>query len=218
MQKILMKKYGFVRDAKEDFSDDGNRFTCYKVGTRVRVSKHVSDGQVYISARIDGRKLPYEVYSKLSKYKALDRLNGVSIAGLTDADLFTLYEDCLAYEQEYIEAENTIKLPTLEEIKNQCALIKTKRLAELDEVKQIINQNLFELMDKLSDYKWKDLRQCVLELDKIVKKYESDNYANYMLGTGSSMDFCKPDWYELVKEPWYYSRLKDIFKTAGIAC
>ena len=53
MKKIMMNKYGFVRWPEEDFSDDGNRFYCYKVGNRVRVSKLVSDGVAYISARVD---------------------------------------------------------------------------------------------------------------------------------------------------------------------
>ena len=39
-----MTKYGFKRWKDGDFSDDGNRFTCYRVGKRVSVSKLVSDG------------------------------------------------------------------------------------------------------------------------------------------------------------------------------
>lgn len=214
MKKILMTKYGFVRDAKEDFSDDGNRFTCYKAGTRVRVSKLVSDGQVYISARIDGRKLPYEVYSNLLKYRDLDRLNGVSLSSLTDDDLIQLYEDCLIYEQEYIKAEDTIKMPTFEDIKAQCNLIREKRFAELSEVKQLIEQNIFEIISRLSDSKWKDLKYYVNELIKTVKRYESDDYAKYMIGSSVSIDFCKPTYSELIRESWYYRTILDILKTA----
>ena len=83
MTRINLVKYGFIRDAAEDFSDDGNRFQVYKVG-RVRVTKLVSDGEAYIDGDINDCRLPYEVYSKLPHYKAIGRLNGVSLASLTE--------------------------------------------------------------------------------------------------------------------------------------
>jgi hypothetical protein len=95
MKRILMKEYGFVRWPEEDFSDDGNRFYCFKVGERVRVSKLVAQGTVFISARIDDIRLPFEIYSKLPHYRALDKLNGVSLESLQSSDLKQLYEDCL---------------------------------------------------------------------------------------------------------------------------
>ena len=70
MTRINMTKYGFVRWPEEDFSDDGARFTCYRVGERVRVSKTTYQGEVFISARIDGRKLSYNEYSVLEHYNA----------------------------------------------------------------------------------------------------------------------------------------------------
>ena len=130
MKKIQMTKYGFVRWAEQDFSDDGSVFYCYLVGERVRVSKCTYKGEAFIDADIQGTKLPYEVYSKLPHYSALSKLNGVSIDSLTDQDLFDLCEACLYYEKEYIEAENTIKMPTLEEIKAQCIKIQVKRTTE----------------------------------------------------------------------------------------
>ena len=73
MKKIMMTNYGFVRWPEEDFTDDSTRFTCYRVGKRVRVSKCTYNGEAYISARIDGAKLPYEVYSKLPHYSPLNK-------------------------------------------------------------------------------------------------------------------------------------------------
>ena len=58
MKRIELVKYGFIRSPEDDFSDDGNRFTCYRVG-KVRVSKLISHGDAFISARIDDYILPY---------------------------------------------------------------------------------------------------------------------------------------------------------------
>ena len=107
MKRINLVKYGFVRWPEGDFSDDGSHFQTYKVG-RVRVTKHVSDGQAYIDGDINDGKLPYEVYSNLPHYKATGKLNGVSIATLAEDDLQELYEACQAYEVEYTNAENSI--------------------------------------------------------------------------------------------------------------
>ncbi len=126
----MMTKYGFERWPEEDFTDDGSKFTCYKVG-RVRVSKCVSDGDAYIAARIDGYILPFEVYSQLPHYRAMDYLNGVAVEDLTDDDLIKLYNNCLEYEKEYNEAEQTIELPTIKDIKEQCKLITAKNKKKL---------------------------------------------------------------------------------------
>ena len=94
MKKIMMTNYGFIRWPEEDFSDDGTRFTAYRVGERVRVTKATYKGEAFIDGTIHGTKLPYEVYSKLPHYSAISKLNGVSIDTLTDQDLFNLCEAC----------------------------------------------------------------------------------------------------------------------------
>lgn len=106
MEKILMRKYGFRRDTDADFTDDGNRFYGYYTdGTFITVYKLVSDGVAYISACAHYENVPFEIYSKLPHYKALDRLNGTkTIAELTDADLIQFHDDCVAYGKEFLEA------------------------------------------------------------------------------------------------------------------
>ena len=91
MKRIELTKYGFIRSKEDDFSDDGNRFTCYRVG-KVRVSKLVSEGEAYISASIDDYLLPYETYSKLPHYRDLDALNGVSASDITEEDIQKTYD------------------------------------------------------------------------------------------------------------------------------
>lgn len=80
MTRLNLTKYGFIRFPEEDFSDDGNRFTCYRFSdTNSHISKLVSDGQAYLSAHVNGQ-LPYEVYSKLPYYQAATwEYNGVSL-------------------------------------------------------------------------------------------------------------------------------------------
>ena len=199
MKRIVMTKYGFVRWSEQDFGDDGNRFTCYRVGNRIRVTKCTSDGQVYLSATIDGRKLPYEVFSKLTHYPALDKLNGVSIASLTDDDLYELFDACVLYEKEYTEAENTIVMPTINDIKAQCAKVQAKRLEELAEINQHLSVTV---VSKVSKWEWASIGDYILGLMSNADRYDPDKYPQEIVGTARSINFCKPDCAEL--QPSFY--------------
>ena len=212
MKKIMMSKYGFVRWPEEDFSDDGTRFQCYKVGERVRVSKATYNGSVYICGRIDGSRLPWEAYSKLPHYKALDELNGVSIEALVDQDLIDFYEACLAYEQEYIEAENTIQMPTLDEIKEQCIKVQAKRIAEFAKVEKLLSDNATKLALMLSDWQWKTVKEYLTKLAAKRAEYSPELYAPTLVGSARSINFCKPDCSEL-DSCYYYNHLVDLIKS-----
>lgn len=209
MKKIMMNKYGFIRWPEEDFSDDGNRFTCYKAGERVRVSKLVDRGEVYISASIDGTMLPYEVYSKLPHYTALAALNGVSMSTLTDEDLKSLYENCLAYEEEYTKAEQTIDLPTIDEIIGQCRIVKAGRQAELKEVEELLLKTLNIVIEHASDYEWRQIKDYFKSLNAKANHYNPTEVAMSLVGSARSIDFCKATCYEL-KPSYYYSALLEL--------
>lgn len=209
MKKIMMAKYGFVRCPEEDFSDDGNRFQAYKVG-RVRVTKLVSDGEAYIDGDINDGKLPYEVYSKLPHYTLCGKLNGISLAALTDEDLQELYEDCVAYGQEYTDAENSIKYPTLDEITEQCKKICAKRLIELGTVEDLMRDHSFEAAAKLSAYEWKYLQDYLKNLMSKVKQYNPDTYPQSILGQAYSFNFVRPENSDL-KDCFYYEQIIELF-------
>ncbi len=211
MKKIMMIKYGFIRWAEEDFSDDGNRFQCYRVGNRVRVSKLVADGEVYIDGRIDGIKLPYEVYSELPHYKAVSKLNGVALSTLTDNDLIELYDACIAYEQEYLHAEKHIVMPTIEELKEQCKKVQEKATRNFVEVEELISKNLTALALTLREYEWTTIKRYLIELQSQIRRYEPENYARVIYGTSRSLAFCKPTCQEL-KDSWYYTQLVEMVK------
>ncbi len=201
MKRINMSKYGFIRWPEADFSDDGNRFYAYRVGKRIRVTKCTSNGNVYIGASIDGTKLPYEVYSGLPHYFALDKLNGVCIEALTDNDLTDLYEACLHYEKEYSEAEDNIQMPTLAEIGKQCIRIQAKANQELNDINACFN--IF-LAEKLTDYEWKTIRDYMLHIAARVRLYDTETFPQTIVGTARSIIFVSPDYHEL-KDSWYYT-------------
>lgn len=210
MKKIMMNKYGFVRWPEEDFSDDGNRFYCYKVGNRVRVSKLVTDGVAYISARIDHGTLPHEVYSKLPHYSKLDDLNGVSVISLTDNDLFDLCEACLMYDKEYSDAEAALVYPSIGQIREQCIKIKAKRMAELDNVEALLANQVVSLALTIPEWQWKTLREYLVSLKKSAE-FDVDEKARNMYKSSYSFNFVKENYHDL-GDSYYYKWIMDLFK------
>jgi hypothetical protein len=159
-----------------------------------------------MDARIAGFKLPYEVYSNLPHYLATGKLNGVSVASLTDNDLFDLVEACLMYEKEYEEAENSIVMPTYDEIYAQASKVKAVRGGELAIAEQYLKENITEVTYNLSVYDWKEVQSYFRMLKDAADNYDPADVANRMLGTSRSIDFCKPECREL-NESWYYTSL-----------
>ncbi len=212
MKKIIMTNYGFIRWPEEDFSDDGSRFTVYRVGERVRVSKCTYKGAVFLSARIEGTKLPWTVYSKLPHYAALDKLNGVSIEALTDKDLIDLFNDCMDYEREYNDAEATIHMPTVEEIKEQCVKVQAKRIAEFAEVETLLGKHAGKLALTLPAWQWKTIQEYLASLATKMANFSPELFTPTIIGTARSIDFCKPDCSELGNS-YYYNYLMDLIKS-----
>lgn len=196
MKKIMMSKYGFVRWPEEDFSDDGNRFTCYRAGKAVRVSKHVSDGDAYLSidSSVGKGTLPYEVYTTLPNYrKATWEYNGTSLTALTDEDIKDFYDACIAYEKEYEEAEAKIVYPTLEEIKMKASKLTNNTLLEISKIENRLKKNMREAIEKFSTYEWKQLQVYFNSLVKDKQRYNIDTYPQTILGKQFSFTFVKPD-------------------------
>jgi len=208
MKKIMMNKYGFVRWPEEDFSDDGNRFYCYRVGERVRVSKLVSDGIAYISARINRGTLPYAIYSTLPHYNMLDALNGVSVASLTDSDLFDLCEACLIFDKEYSDAEATIEYPSADKIREQCVKIKAKRIAELAKVEAELARSITDLAQTVPEWKWKTVREYLINLKKEAD-FNVEDKVQSLVNTSYSFDFVKPTFHDL-SDSFYYKWIMDL--------
>lgn len=217
MKRINLAKYGFVRWPEEDVSDDGNRFTCYRAGKKVRVTKLVADGDVYLSASsmVGNSSLPYDVYSNLLHYyEATWAYNGVSVASLTDEDLQMFYNACVAFEQEYEKAEATIQYPTLEEIKDKATRVTAKRLLELDCVELWIKNHALEAAAKFSVYEWKQVQEYTKNLMADGKRYDPSTFPQTIVGKSNSFDFVKPD-YEM-KDSYWFTYLKELFEKYGL--
>lgn len=215
MKKIMMSKYGFVRDAQNDFSDDGNHFQVYKAGTRVRVSKLVADGEAYISARIDGNILPYEAYSVLPHYRDLNALNGVSVGTLSEEDLQELYANCLAYEEEYTKAEQTIEMPSLEELKIKAEQITIKVAREVNQVEKLLSLYAFEAASKFSKYDWINLQEYIGHLNSELVRFNPDTYPQRIVGSAGSFNFIENKSY--LEEGFWFKRIIDLFKDKGMS-
>ena len=217
MTKINLVKYGFVRWPEKDFSDDGNRFTCYKAGKNIRVSKHVSNGDIYLSidSTVGKGTLPFEIYHTLPHYDAaLWKYNGVSIESLTDDDLENFMAACLAYELEYEAAEANIKYPTLEEIQDKAIKLTTKALLELTEIKNLFSKYAVEAAVKFSLYEWKTVQEYLGYLAENVKKFDPETFPPTIIGQQHSFNFVKPDYN--MHESHYFKYLKDLFAKYGM--
>lgn len=193
MKRIELTKYGFIRSKEDDFSDDGNRFTCYRVG-KVRVSKLVSDGQAYISAYIDDYLLPYETYSQLPHYRDLDALNGVSASDITEEDLQKLYEDCISYEKEYDDAYNSIKWPTIDQLRIKAGAYKLAWKECIIKLEEAIKFNSIALITNLSEYYFKEFQRYYKQVLSNAKQFENiQEYAERLFKQARSLDFIERD-------------------------
>lgn len=212
MTRLNLVKYRFVRWPEKDFGDDGNRFTCYRAGKKVRVSKLVSNGEVYLSINtaVGNETLPYDVYSKLPHYKDANwKYNGVSLESLTDEDIQKFYEACVAYEKEYEEAEANIKYPTLEELQDKAVKVTAKSLLELSKVESLMAKYCMEAAAKFSPYEWKTIQEYTKNLMDDVKRFDPETFPQQILGKASSFDFIESESY--MKESYWFSHLKELF-------
>jgi hypothetical protein len=213
MKKIIMTKYRFIRNEREDFSDDGNRFNGYLTSpnSRLRISKLVSDGQAYLSADMNGNKLDHTEYSKLPHYQeAVWKYNGISVAALTDQDLVNWYNACVAYEQEYIELEAQVVFPTIEEIRNQCIKINNIRKTEIKEVEALLETVAIRLFLKgKSDYELKEIRRYYQSLNE--RFFDVDKYPQTIQYSNYGRNFVKDTNLEL-QPCWYYRQLIELLE------
>jgi hypothetical protein len=217
MKKIVLTKYGFVRWPEEDFSDDGNRFICYRAGKKVVVSKLVADGQAYLSAgsSVGNGTLPYDTYSKLPHYHdASWKWNGVSVDSLTEEDLQNFFNACVAYEQEYEAAEASIKYPTECELLAKCIRIQNKLILEMSELETLMGENAVEAATKFSKWEWERLQECLKHMLQELSKYNPEKFIPDVLGTAGSFTFLQNK--EDTEPTYWYKAIKEMFQKYSI--
>lgn len=215
MKRIELTKYGFIRSKEDDFSDDGNRFTCYRVG-KVRVSKLVSEGEAYISASIDDYLLPYETYSQLPHYRDLDALNGISASDITEEDLQKLYEDCISYEKEYDNAYNSIKWPTIEQLRIKAGAYKLAWRECIIKLEEAIKFNAIALITNLSEYYFKEFQRYYKQVLSNAKQFENpQEYAERLFKQARSLDFIERDIRRDVDNCFYVTEIYKFIRKAN---
>lgn len=209
MKRINMTKYGFIRNESGDFTDDSNRFTGYTISSnsRLRVSKLVSDGRAYLSADMNGNKLDHTEYSKLPHYNCVWDYNGVDLNNLTEEDLIKFYNDCVAYEKEYLEAEAKVSFPSIEDIKLQCETINAIRKAEIDEVSNLLEQVAVRFLLEADRYELGRLRDYYNSLSK--RFFDVDKYPQTIQKSNYGRNFVKASNSDL-QPSFYYKELMEI--------
>lgn len=201
MSRIYMEKAGFVRSKEDDFSDDGNYFTAYKVGN-VRVTKLVSKGEAYIDADYNDGRIPCDVYCTLPHYKALSKLNGVNADSVTAEDLKELYDACVAYEKEYNDLCNTIVYPTREELTERLTAVAAKRKEELTTLGNMLTM---DVLVKMSDYSVKYVKNYCAELYNRSKKNVAQE-VDRVYKTSYSFTIMKDT--NALQDSWYYTQVR----------
>ena len=209
MKRVNLIKFGFVRWPEEDFSDDGNRFQCYRVGKAVRVSKLGAEGEVYLSAsEPTGGKLPYQVYSQLPHYRAANwSLNGVALSPLTDEDLQNFYDACIAYEKEYEEAEANLVYPTLEDLQKKAVELYIATMANVKELEKLFNKYIFDAAVRFSPYEWKNCQEYLKSLIREMESLDPETYPQKIVNTAVSFNFMD----RKHKDSYYFTYVKDLF-------
>jgi hypothetical protein len=215
MTRINLIKYGFTRFPEEDFSDDGNRFTCYRFSdTNSHISKLVADGQAYLSAHVSGQ-LPYEVYSKLPNYQAATwSYNGISVASLTDEMLQDFFRACVQYEKEYQAAEAAIEYPTECELLAKCIRIQNKLILEMNELETLMGDHAVEAATKFSKWEWEWLQKYLKHMLQELSKYNPEKFIPDVLGTVRSITFLQNK--EDTEPTYWYKSIKEMFQKYSI--
>ncbi len=215
MTRLNLTKYGFVRYPEEDFSDDGNRFTCYRFSdTNSHISKLISNDQVYLSAHVNGQ-LPYDVYSKLPYYHAATwEYNGISLSMLTDEMLQDFFNACVLYEKEYQAAEASIKYPSELEITTKCFDIQNKIIREMNELEKLMGEHAVEAAIKFSKWEWEKLQEYLRYMLQELAKYNPTKFPASILGKAGSFNFlkCTDD----LKPTYWYTSIKEMFQKHSI--
>ena len=142
---INWSKYGFTRLPEQDFG----KCKCYKVG---RVTLYITkfEGKLYLSVRVLGGGLTIEEETRLSYYPAVHKLNDTKISHLRKKDIIELHNACVKYQHEYMEAENKINYPTIEELRNRCIEIRKVRQQEVLIIYDLISKVAVKLLSTAS--------------------------------------------------------------------
>lgn len=104
--KINYKAFGIESNPEDSFSDDGNRFTMYRLPNGLQMSVHRYDGDIYMSVRSPYEKgIEYKELSQLPHYRDLDMYNGVREGSVDLNKLIKASDDFLGEYNELLKSK-----------------------------------------------------------------------------------------------------------------
>ena len=113
------------------------------------------------------------------------------------------------YEKEYDAALASMVWPTEQEIRQQCIKVQYKAKLELIDIEQAISGKVVHLAKTLKDWEWKTIREYINSIENRIKSYDPDAVAHRMVGTASSIEFCKPNNSNLA-DSYYYTHIMEL--------
>jgi hypothetical protein len=146
----------------------------------------------------------------------LDALNGVSVSDITEEDLQKLYEDCISYEKEYDDAYNSIKWPTIDQLRIKAGAYKLAWRECIIKLEEAIKFNAIALITNLSEYYFKEFQRYYKSVLTTAKAYDDpQKYAEEIYKNPRSMDFMKRDIRRDVDNGFYVSEIYKFIRKAN---
>ena len=205
LKQVRLTKYGFIRRPDWDFSDDGNRFTCYEYyGCRVSYLK--SDGVWYIAARYEKYELSWEERKDLPCYHDLDMLNGVD--SVSEEDIEKLKASIVIFVRAYDAKADLLNKnnPTMDEMKT----FRDNYRNYYKDLKKQIDDRFKASILKLGEYALSSFKRYYDGLERQCECYD-DEYLQSIFGTGLSRQFMKSK-----TSDFYYRELDNYLKRVGL--
>lgn len=194
---------GLKRDPENDFRDDGNSFKGYIYKDFLPVSALVSQGDAYISIRLDYLDMDYDEYSKLDSYKLTDEFNGVRVEDFNPEkfaqNLETCYNDAKNFLDNVEDVDNDSIEKGIETINKACQEIK-------DQVNAYIKEHAQEIIN-LSEYQFKTLKDYIKSAGDKSVDYIRDASAGrkraFLRDLDREVDY--------ITDNWYFKQIREIF-------
>jgi hypothetical protein len=102
--------------------------------------------------------------------------------------------------------------PTIEELTERCKQLRAKAITEYTAAQKIImDAVLLNKFVKLSDYQAKDVKNCLLKLKTATDGFDPKTYPQSIFKSAYSFRFMDPNFYDLVKENYWLTTIKEIF-------
>lgn len=213
LQQINLKKFGFNHIKEEDFRDDGNKFKVYRNEDfpKLRITKLITDADVYLDAYIEESNLTYDEYSNIEGYDHLSEFNGYERALFTEDNLRHWIANIEAYYNDEKDLEAKVTTPFKEEVLKKAEEEKEFSIKEAAEAKELLKT----VVDNCTKYTDVELCSLVysykeLETKAQIKQEDFDKKIEIIMRSRPTIiNYLKK---EIVHSTTYKSFMEDIKK------